>query len=138
MRIPSLAESGTSPRRLEPLRPLRSRGPKLNGRRDPVDNGPAGADSANVTITIERSPTGCLLRVAGELDGNTRSLLEAILEHTGDDTCGGRIELDLSDVSFADCQGLLPALSANTMITTASPAVRSTLRSLVSEEAVVQ
>ncbi len=133
MRTQPLTDSGTIPSRLEPLRPIRTRGPALNSRGEPTDNGATRTDSANVTVTVERSPTGCLLRVAGELDGNTRCLLEAILEHIGDDTCGGRIELDLSDVSFADCQGLLPALRSNTMITTASPAVRSTLRTLRSE-----
>lgn len=119
--------------RLEPSRPLRTRGSDLRGR------GLAAADDlrrggcAGVTVTVERSATGCLLRVAGELNGTTRSLLEAILEHIRDDSCGGRVELDLSDVSFADSQGLLPALSSDTVIKTASPAVNSTLRSLASE-----
>ncbi|HZG98123.1 MAG TPA: STAS domain-containing protein [Nocardioidaceae bacterium] len=135
MRTPQLAESGPSPLRLQPMRPVRVPGPQLPGRIDASADDPTGAGSANVTITVERSATGCLLRVAGDLDGSTRSLLEAILEHIRDDTCDGRIELDLSDVSFADSQGLLPALASNTSIRTASPAVRSTLRFLEREEA---
>jgi ABC-type transporter Mla MlaB component len=91
-----------------------------------------------VTITVERFETRSLLRVAGELDGQTCSLLEAILEHLRADICGGRIELDLSDVAFADSQGLLPALAPDTSIKTASTAVRSTLRSLAREKAAPQ
>ncbi|CAA9346900.1 MAG: hypothetical protein AVDCRST_MAG29-1956 [uncultured Nocardioidaceae bacterium] len=127
-----LADPGVDPILVQPLRPRGTRGWSLDGQADDIGDGLTRAGRADVTITIERSSTGCLVRVAGELDGNTCSLLDAIFEHIGADTSDDRIELDLSDVSFADCEGLLPALRSNTTITTASPAVSSTLRSLAS------
>ncbi len=133
MGIPTQSVSVTdlAPRRLPPLRSARER----DACREGMGAGPPLPGGADVSICVERSSTGCVLRVAGELDGTTCSLLEAMLEHLLNETCGRRIELDLSDVSFADSQGLMPALSSDTLIKTASTAVRHTLQTLAGEKA---
>lgn len=80
-----------------------------------------------------------LIRVSGELDIASAPLLVAMIDHVGSthppagDTSGdtsGCIDVDLSQVTFADSHGLAPVLDGRAAVLAASAPVRRVLNLL--------
>jgi anti-sigma B factor antagonist len=70
----------------------------------------AGAVSSLLTVTLERTPSGVIVRPEGDLDLSTASDLAMVIEH--DCRPGEDLILDLSRLSFLDCAGLRVLLYA--------------------------
>ena len=69
---------------------------------------PAGEQPAPLFIDTTRHPSGPCLRLSGELDVATApQLLDAVAALAGwSPSGGGRLDLDLADLSFVDAAGL--------------------------------
>lgn len=66
---------------------------------------------SDLTIDIEATTTGSVLRLAGELDLNTAPRVRETLEHTALDA-GQRLVVELAGVTFCDSSGITALVAA--------------------------